>query len=45
MDRRYARATMVVQASNQLNEWQLRHEQGDVAGVAARVSSILKQPA
>jgi 2-polyprenyl-6-methoxyphenol hydroxylase-like FAD-dependent oxidoreductase len=43
--RRYERARAVVDASNQLCQWLLDHEQGDVPGLAARVNALVSQPA
>ena len=45
MDRRLPRATEVVDASMQLANWLLAHEQGDVPGLFARISHMLMQPA
>ena len=44
-ERRFARAKAVVDASNQLGQWLLDHEQGDVPGLAARVTALVSQPA
>jgi 2-polyprenyl-6-methoxyphenol hydroxylase-like FAD-dependent oxidoreductase len=43
--RRYERAKTVVDASNQLGQWLLDHEQGDVPGLIGRVAVLLSQPA
>jgi len=43
--RRFDRAKTVVDASNQLGQWLLDHEQGDVPGLAARVTALVSQPA
>jgi 2-polyprenyl-6-methoxyphenol hydroxylase-like FAD-dependent oxidoreductase len=43
--RRFERAKTVVDASNQLCQWLLDHEQGDVPGLAARVNALVSQPA
>jgi 2-polyprenyl-6-methoxyphenol hydroxylase-like FAD-dependent oxidoreductase len=43
--RRYERAKTVVDASNQLCQWLLNHEQGDLPGLAARVTALVSQPA
>jgi 2-polyprenyl-6-methoxyphenol hydroxylase-like FAD-dependent oxidoreductase len=44
-ERRFERARFVVDASNQLAEWQLAHVQGDVPGLQGRLSAVLAQPA
>ncbi|WP_284740446.1 FAD-dependent oxidoreductase [Amycolatopsis sp. RTGN1] len=44
-ERRVARATAVVEASNQLGQWLLDHEQGDVPGLMGRVAALVAQPA
>lgn len=44
-DRRYERAKTVVEASLQLGQWLLDHEQGDVPGLMATVSHLLADPA
>jgi len=44
-DRRYARAKTVVDASNQLGQWLLDHEQGDVPGLMRRIAELVSQPA
>jgi len=44
-DRRFERAETVIAASNQLCQWLLDHEQGDVPGLAARVNALVTQPA
>jgi 2-polyprenyl-6-methoxyphenol hydroxylase-like FAD-dependent oxidoreductase len=43
--RRFERAKAVVEASNQLGQWLLDHEQGDVPGLAARINALVSQPA
>ena len=43
--RRFERASTVVDASNQLGQWLLDHEQGDVPGLAARITALVSQPA
>jgi 2-polyprenyl-6-methoxyphenol hydroxylase-like FAD-dependent oxidoreductase len=43
--RRFERAKAVVDASNQLCQWLLNHEQGDVPGLAARITALVSQPA
>ncbi|HEX2072685.1 MAG TPA: FAD-dependent oxidoreductase [Geodermatophilus sp.] len=43
--RRYDRAKAVVDASNQLAEWLLAHEQGDAPGLFRRIAGIVSQPA
>jgi 2-polyprenyl-6-methoxyphenol hydroxylase-like FAD-dependent oxidoreductase len=40
-DRRLDRARAVVEASNQLGQWLLDHERGDVPGLMGRVSALL----
>ncbi|GAA3341678.1 FAD-dependent oxidoreductase [Amorphoplanes nipponensis] len=44
-DRRYARATAVVDASRQLSRWLLDHERGDVPGLMARIARLVSAPA
>ncbi|GAA5162245.1 FAD-dependent oxidoreductase [Amycolatopsis dongchuanensis] len=44
-DRRYQRAKTVVDASNQLGQWLLDSEQGDVPGLMRRVADLVSQPA
>ncbi|GAA3814125.1 FAD-dependent oxidoreductase [Amycolatopsis tucumanensis] len=44
-DRRYERAKAVVDASNQLGQWLLDREQGDVPGLMGRVAALVTQPA
>lgn len=44
-DRRLPRARAVVEASVQLGEWLLAHEQGDVPGLMGRISTLLTDPA
>jgi 2-polyprenyl-6-methoxyphenol hydroxylase-like FAD-dependent oxidoreductase len=43
--RRFDRAKAVVDASNQLGQWLLDHEQGDVPGLVARITALVSQPA
>ena len=43
--RRVDRAKTVVDASNQLAQWQLEHVQGDVPGLIGAVSALLATPA
>jgi len=43
--RRFGRAKAVVEASCQLGQWQLDHEQGDVMGLIATVSTLITRPA
>ena len=43
--RRFDRAKTVVEASCQLGQWQLDHEQGDVPGLLAAVTALVSQPA
>ncbi|GAA2350871.1 FAD-dependent oxidoreductase [Saccharopolyspora halophila] len=43
--RRFDRAKTVVDASNQLGQWLLDGEPGDVPGLMARVSELVSQPA
>jgi 2-polyprenyl-6-methoxyphenol hydroxylase-like FAD-dependent oxidoreductase len=43
--RRFERAKTVVDASNQLANWQLEHIRGDVPGLMQTVTSLLSQPA
>jgi 2-polyprenyl-6-methoxyphenol hydroxylase-like FAD-dependent oxidoreductase len=43
--RRFDRAKTVVDASCQLGQWQLDHEQGDVPGLLAMISALVSQPA
>jgi 2-polyprenyl-6-methoxyphenol hydroxylase-like FAD-dependent oxidoreductase len=44
-ERRFARAATVVDASVQLGQWLLDHEQGDLPGLIGRVSELVSQPA
>ncbi|MEV6623372.1 FAD-dependent oxidoreductase [Amycolatopsis sp. NPDC051106] len=44
-ERRVARATAVVEASNQLGQWLLDHEQGDVPALMGRIAALVAQPA
>ncbi len=44
-DRRVDRARTVVDASNQLAQWQLDHVQGDVASLMRGVATVVSQPA
>src|SRR5215212_7520099 len=43
--RRYERAKTVVDASNQLAQWQLDHVQGDIPGLMRSVAMLTSQPA
>ncbi len=43
--RRVPRAQAVVEASNQLGQWLLDHEQGDVPGLLRRITTLVSQPA
>jgi 2-polyprenyl-6-methoxyphenol hydroxylase-like FAD-dependent oxidoreductase len=43
--RRFARAKTVVEASCQLGQWQLDHEQGDLPGLMATITALVSQPA
>jgi 2-polyprenyl-6-methoxyphenol hydroxylase-like FAD-dependent oxidoreductase len=43
--RRYDRARTVVAASNQLGQWLLDGEQGDVPGLVRRIGELVSQPA
>jgi 2-polyprenyl-6-methoxyphenol hydroxylase-like FAD-dependent oxidoreductase len=43
--RRYSRAKTVVDASNQLAQWLLDHERGDVPSLVRRVAALVSQPA
>lgn len=45
MSRRYERAKAVVEASLQLGQWLLDHEQGDVPGLMGRTAHLLATPA
>ncbi|MEV7098633.1 FAD-dependent monooxygenase [Amycolatopsis sp. NPDC051045] len=44
-DRRYARAKAVVDASNQLGQWLLDRERGDVPGLMHRIAELVSPPA
>ena len=44
-DRRYERAKAVVAASNQLGQWLLEGEQGDVPGLVRRIGDLVSHPA
>jgi 2-polyprenyl-6-methoxyphenol hydroxylase-like FAD-dependent oxidoreductase len=44
-DRRYDRAKTVVDASNQLGQWLLDHEQGDVPDLIRRIAELVAKPA
>jgi 2-polyprenyl-6-methoxyphenol hydroxylase-like FAD-dependent oxidoreductase len=41
--RRFDRAKAVVEASCQLGQWQLDHEQGDVPGLLAKITTLVSQ--
>jgi 2-polyprenyl-6-methoxyphenol hydroxylase-like FAD-dependent oxidoreductase len=43
--RRFARAKTVVDGSNQLAQWLLDHERGDVPGLVRRIATLVSQPA
>jgi 2-polyprenyl-6-methoxyphenol hydroxylase-like FAD-dependent oxidoreductase len=43
--RRFERAKTVVEASCQLGQWQLDHQQGDVPGLIATIAALVGQPA
>jgi 2-polyprenyl-6-methoxyphenol hydroxylase-like FAD-dependent oxidoreductase len=43
--RRYDRAKTVVEASNQLAQWQLDHVQGDIPGLMRSIAMLTSQPA
>lgn len=43
--RRFERAKAVVDASNQICQWLLDHERGDVPGLVAKMSELLSTPA
>jgi 2-polyprenyl-6-methoxyphenol hydroxylase-like FAD-dependent oxidoreductase len=43
--RRFTRAKTVVEASCQLGQWQLDHQQGDVPGLIATIAALVSQPA
>ena len=43
--RRYERAKTVVDASNQLAQWQLDHVQGDLPGLMATIHELVSKPA
>ena len=43
--RRFDRAKTVVEASCQLAQWQLDHQQGDVPGLIATIAALVSQPA
>jgi 2-polyprenyl-6-methoxyphenol hydroxylase-like FAD-dependent oxidoreductase len=45
IERRFARAQAVVEASNQLGQWLLDHEQGDVPALMGRIAALVSQPA
>ena len=40
-----SRAKTVVEASCQLGQWQLDHQQGDVPGLIATIAALVSQPA
>ncbi|SFW78929.1 FAD-dependent oxidoreductase [Amycolatopsis australiensis] len=44
-ERRCARAATVAEASVQLGQWLLDHEQGDVPGLMGRIAALVTQPA
>jgi 2-polyprenyl-6-methoxyphenol hydroxylase-like FAD-dependent oxidoreductase len=43
--RRHDRAKTVVEASNQIGQWLLDHEQGDVPGLVRRIGDLVSHPA
>jgi 2-polyprenyl-6-methoxyphenol hydroxylase-like FAD-dependent oxidoreductase len=43
--RRYDRAKAVVDASNQLAQWQLDHERGDIPSLIRRIAVLVSRPA
>jgi 2-polyprenyl-6-methoxyphenol hydroxylase-like FAD-dependent oxidoreductase len=43
--RRYGRAKTVVDASNQLAQWQLDHVQGDIPSLMRSIAMLTSQPA
>jgi 2-polyprenyl-6-methoxyphenol hydroxylase-like FAD-dependent oxidoreductase len=43
--RRFERAKTVVEASCQLGQWQLDHQQGDLPGLMATIAALVSQPA
>ena len=43
--RRFERAKTVVDASNQLAQWQLDHVQGDIPGLMRSIAVLTSQPA
>jgi 2-polyprenyl-6-methoxyphenol hydroxylase-like FAD-dependent oxidoreductase len=43
--RRYQRAKTVVDASNQLAQWQIDHVQGDIPGLMRSIAMLTSQPA
>ncbi|WP_138760134.1 FAD-dependent oxidoreductase [Modestobacter altitudinis] len=43
--RRYQRAKTVVEASNQLAQWQIDHVQGDIPGLMRSIAVLTSQPA
>jgi 2-polyprenyl-6-methoxyphenol hydroxylase-like FAD-dependent oxidoreductase len=43
--RRFERATTVVDASNQLAQWQLEHVRGDIPGLMRSIAMLTSQPA
>jgi len=43
--RRFERAKTVVEASCQLGQWQLDHQQGDVPGLIGAIAALVSQPA
>jgi len=44
-NRRFERAKTVVEASCQLGQWQLDHEQGDVMALMASITALITEPA
>lgn len=43
--RRFERAKTIVDASNQLAQWQLDHVQGDIASLMRNIAVLTSQPA
>jgi len=44
-ERRFARAQTVVEASNQLSQWLIEHERGDVPALIGRITALVSRPA
>jgi 2-polyprenyl-6-methoxyphenol hydroxylase-like FAD-dependent oxidoreductase len=45
MDRRFERATLVVESYNTQAQWQIDHVRGDAAGILAKVVDVVRTPA